>query len=379
MPVQPDEVDGVEMTGHEIYRRIQDGPGTVTLNQAARVAALLVARYALRRARITAIRDRMVAAWHGSAGDAAQSVMSPLTQVFEETLGELETAGKALAAQSARYWETFHGVQEIPKNYRMPSHPYSDVSQVIEDYNTKAENNVRVYQQYVAQSRANAEAMPRSFPTVSLLTVPPVTVRGAAGQAGIGSSTEPGNPSTVAPGGGDRWTDPTLESQPDDPSGESQPDDRVAPLPPGDTATGQQGWGPDPSLARQLIGDTTPSSAPAVLKGPDGPGMAALGGTAGNPDTPDRDGQGRRPGSALWARASGDVPYRAVLRPAAPPGTGGAFGGAMSPLTRGRSDDTEHTPRYGRYVDPNELFASDVPVSSPVIGAEDDEEGEDDR
>jgi hypothetical protein len=50
--------------------------------------------------------------------------------------------------------------------------------------------------------------------------------------------------------------------------------------------------------------------------------------------------------------------------------------GSLPPRASG-DDDAEHTRRYGRYLDPNELFASDAPVAPAVIGLESDDAGED--
>ena len=387
----PDEMDGVVLTGHQIYTRIQGGPGTDTMAAAADAAGALASRYERRQARIIALRRRMSAAWQGSAADAAEAALTPLERANENALAQLEVARMFLGVQASSYRDTFNKVEPVPEGTQAVSFdgadPYAvDADKMVDEHRNKASRNVWVYHQYVMQSQINGDAMPRPYPTVPAVGTPTVTVRRTAGDAISGGSSpeELRDRANLALGaGGDQDADILSgEGQPDTcslesrvglPAGENDPLTRTSQ---GGAVT-EQSWGPDPARAGHLVAEGTPRGPQPSLSALREP-VAVFGGIAGNPGTSGRGGQGNR------RSGSGDEgTHRPVLRSATPaPGNASGLGpgtwGALPPRAAG-DDDTAHTRRYGRYLDPNELFACDVPVSPAVIGAEsDDEDGEDD-
>ena len=385
-------MDWVVQTAHEIYTKIHCGPGTGTLADSAQAAEALAGRYEQRQARIIALRRRMMAAWQGNAADAAEGAMSPLVRANENALAQLEIASMYLGVQVGTFRDTFNEVVAVPEGTQATgvdaANPYAvDADGMVDEHRNKATRNVWVYQQYVTQSQINGNAMPQSYPVVPAVGIPVVTVRGIAGQAvsGRAGTEELGDRASFALGdtdisASDSVTRPSL----------------------GGVVT-EQGWGPDPARA----GSPVAEGAPRGPQPSDGAGVAAFGGSArnagapgrfsrtlgapgrgvaanpgapglaANPGTPGRGGQvGRRPGSGE------EGVHRPVLRSAAPV-EGNASGpagmwGSLPPRAPGE-DDSQHTHRYGRYLDPNELFACDLPVSPAVIGVDsDDEDGEDD-
>lgn len=386
-------MDGVVLTAHEIYSKIHGGPGTGTLAEAAQAAEALAGRYEQRQARIIALRRRMMAAWQGNAADAAEDAMSPLVRANENALVQLEVATMYLGVQVGTFRDTFNDVVAVPEGTQATgvdaADPYAvDADGMVDEHRNKATRNVWVYQQYVMQSQMNGSAMPWPYPTVPAVGTPAVTVRGTAGGA---SAEKLGDQASLALGAvGDLDTDI------------SSSDSSTSPSLGG--AVTEQGWGPDPTR----VGNPVTESTPRGPQPSDGAGVAALGGTARNPGVPGRSGFSRTlgaPGRGLAANpgapgrgglaANPGTPglggqvgrrpgsgeegvHRSVLRSAAPVEGPGGMWGSLPPRAPGE-DDSEHTRRYGRYLDPDELFACDLPVSPAVIGLEsDDEDGEDD-
>jgi uncharacterized protein YukE len=377
-----DEMDGVALTGHEIYRRIHAGPGAASLTAASGAVEALARRYDQRAARITALSDRMNAAWQGSASDAAQSGMSALVRLHHDSRKVLETVRTALAQQAGHYGETRGKLENIPETRpvnRMhnPEELAADIAQAAADYNAKAHHNVVVYDQYVAQSYANGRAMGDTlYPAVSTTALPSITVRSSAGPEVSGSSSGPGF-SSSSPGGADVSSMASRPSTtpPEGGSGAVPPGGQ--PLPGGNpptvnTVTTQQGWGPDPSLARQWIADGAGQQPSlSVVREPDGQGSAALGGNGRHPGVPDR-----RPAMGPRAGVGDQVVSRSVLRGASSAGASGVGPGMWgSPVSSsGEDDDTEHRSKLDGYVDLDKLFAIDEPAFPAVIGAETDED-----
>jgi hypothetical protein len=398
-----DEMDGVALTGHEIYRRVHAGPGAASLTVASDAVEALARRYEQRATRITALSDKMNAAWQGSASDTAQSGMPVLVRLHQDSQKVLETVRTALGQQAGHYGETRGKLENIPETKpvnRMynPDELSADVAQAAADYNAKAHYNVVVYDQYVAQSYTNGRAMGDTpYPAVSTTALPSITVRSSAGPEASGWSSGPGfgsSANAASPGGGGVDV-PSAESRPSTtlpevgsgavpPGSQSLPggSNPVIPPPTVNTVTAQQGWGPDPSLARQWIAEGAGAGQQpslSVVKEPDGQGSAALGGNGRNPGAPDRD--GRRPGIGPRVGAGDHVVSRSVLRGAPSAGAGASgLGNGMwgSPTSSGNDDDTEHKSKLDGYVDLDKLFAVDEPVFPSVIGAKNDENDEND-
>jgi hypothetical protein len=381
-----DPLDGVAMTGYQIYLRIRHGPGSGTLEAASDAADTLVGRYEQRQEQINALSKKMTAAWHGTAAEAAQADLPRLAKVYEDSLASLRAVREHLSGQAYSYRHTYDSVEELPGE----TSPYSatviagDAEQVVDAYRNKASNNVVVYDQYVSQSHEHSKDLPKSFPTITATGVPPVTVLQSAGHPvpGSVSGQEARVPANAAPDGGVDQRDalPTGEGQPGAPSGEGRPG--ATPTRPDDSVTAQQGWGPDPSLARQWIAEGTGNPqqfSSSAMKEPGGAGFAGLGGIARVPDSSNRDRQvGRNPGAGPRVGVGNDAPRRSVPRsPTSAGAVSGLGGGMWGPLAqRGAGeDDAEHT---SGYVVPNDLFAIDAPAWPPVIGVEtDDADSED--
>jgi uncharacterized protein YukE len=383
-----DEMDGVALTGHEIYRRIHAGPGAASLTVASGAVEALARRYEQRATRITALSDKMNAAWQGSASDAAQSGMSALVRLHQDSQKVLDTVRAALGQQAGHYGETRGKLENIPETRpvnRMhnPDELAADIAQAAADYNAKAHHNVVVYDQYVAQSYANGRAMGDTpYPAVSTTALPSITVRSSAGPEVSGFSSGPGFSSSASAafsggGGADR---PSLASPPSTTgSGAVPPGSQPLPggntPPPVNTVTTQQGWGPDPSLARQWIAEGAgvgQQPSLSVLREPDVPGSAAPGGYDRHPGASDR-----RPAMGPRVGAGDQVVSRSVLRgaPSAGAGASGVGTGMWgSPTSPGKEDDTEHTSKLDGYVDLDKLFALDEPAFPSVIGVENDED-----
>lgn len=388
-----DEMDGVVLTGHQIYLRIHAGPGAASLTMASDAVEALARRYEQRATRITALSDKMNAAWQGSASDTAQSGMPVLVRLHQDSQKVLETVRTALGQQAGHYGETRGKLENIPETRpvnRMynPDELAADVAQAAADYNAKAHHNVVVYDQYVAQSYTNGRAIgDTSYPTVSTTALPPITVRSSAGPEVSGQSSGHGfgSSAAAAPSGGV----PSTESRPSTtppasgsgavpPGSQPLPGGTNPPGPPpaGNTITTQQGWGPDPSLARQWIAEGAGQQPSwSVVREPDGQGSAGLGGNGRHPGASDRD--GRRPAMGPRVGVGDHVVSRSVLRGAPSAGAGASgHGNGMwgSPASSGTDDDVEHKSKLDGYVDLDKLFALDGPAFPAVIGAENDED-----
>jgi hypothetical protein len=380
-------MDGLVLTGHEIYTRIQGGPGADTLAAAADAARVLAARYERRQARIIALRRRMSAAWQGGAADAAEAALTPLVRANENALAQLEAARMSLGGQASSYRDTFNKVEPVPEGTQAAGvdsvDPYAvDADKIVDENRNRASRNVWVYHQYVMQSQINGSAMPRPYPSLPVVGAPAVTVCPAADGAASGglSTGEFGDHVSLALGAGsedflfgDGQVDPSfVAGQPVVPAGEG---DGLTRSSQGGAVT-EQGWGPDPARAGHVVAEGAPRGPQpfSVLRDPvvfgGNPGIAGNAGLSGRGQGGRRSGSGEEGG------------HRSLLRPAVPAagnasGLGGGMWGTLPPRAGG-DDDTKHTRRYGRYLDPNELFACDVPVTSAVIGLEfDDENGED--
>jgi hypothetical protein len=377
-----DEMEGVTSTGHEIYRRIHAGPGATSLTVASGAVEALARRYDQRATRITALSDKMNAAWQGSASDAARSGMSALVRLHHDSRKVLETVRTALGQQAGHYGETRGKLENIPETRpvnRMhnPEELAADIAQAAADYNAKAHHNVVVYDQYVAQSYANGRAMGDTlYPAVSTTALPSVTVRSSAGPEVSGFSSGPGFSSSSPGGGADVSSLGSRPSTTPPQGGSGAVPPGSQPLPGGtpptvNTVTTQQGWGPDPSLARQWIADGAGQQPfPSVVREPDGPGSAVLGGNGRQPGASDR-----RPAMGPRAGVGDPVVSRSVLRGASSAGASGAGPGMWgSPVSSSGEDDTEHRSKLDGYVDLDKLFAIDEPAFPAVIGAETDED-----
>src|ERR1044071_375578 len=159
-----DEMDGVALTGHEIYRRIHAGPGATSLTLASDAMETLARRYEQRATRVIALSERMNAAWQGSTSDAAQSHMPALVRLHQDSQKVLDTVRAALKQQAEQYGETRVKLEDIPETKpvnRMynPQQLSADIAQAAAEYNAKAHHNISVYDQYVTQSYTNGRAI----------------------------------------------------------------------------------------------------------------------------------------------------------------------------------------------------------------------------
>ena len=397
-----DEMDGVTLTGHEIYRRIHAGPGAASLTVASDAMESLARRYEQRTTRVTALSDKMNAAWQGSTSDAVQSHMPALVRLHQDSRKVLETVRAALKQQAEQYGETRVKLENIPETKpvnRMynPEELSADIARAAAEYDAKAHYNVGVYDQYVTQSYTNGRAIgDTSYPAASTMPPPSITVRSATGAEASGwtSGTGFSSSANAAPVGssGAGIDVPSTENRPSTtlpnggvtpPSGPSRPPGNVPAIPLLTVGTGTtpQGWGPDPALARQWIAEGE-GRQPSLSVGrePGGQGPTAFGGNGRQSGALDREGRG--PVMVPRAGVGEPVVSRSVLRGPSSAGAGGSAlrnGMLGSPASSGKEDDTEHTSKLDGYVDLDKLFTPDGPAFPAVIGAETDEDEDDER
>ncbi|MGQ0838638.1 hypothetical protein [Actinokineospora sp.] len=391
------------MSAKDIYDRVHSGPGTSSLAGAHDVALTLAANHKALAVRVEALRQRMEAAWVGDASAAAHQAAGPLVTAFDRSGAELDRAQNVLFNQSDSFDTVKRAV--VPVAEAPPVTGFMDVvtpwdtdtEDAVNQYNSAAEHNFRVYTAYAGDSNANAVGMPREYGEV-----PPafgeVAIKVPEPSDGDGGRGGPSQPGT-SDGGGGGPTPAQFVQAPGQPGGPSTGAGGGALVPPGQSteASGFQpptGGSPVP-VGSGLAGASAGSGGSGGFSGgvgavlaPGAGGSGAQGGRfggghggAGGPGA--GVGRGVPGGVAGGGGADAHAGPRSGAGPVSgePAGQRGASGaagrsggaagmGGMGGGTgaRGGEDSEYERATYLREHDPDELFGTDEITAPPVIG-----------
>ncbi len=374
------------MSGDEIYRNFQDGPGPRGLATSADHVNDLVGRYQGRVDRMLRLRARLEAAWEGSAADAADRGVAPL--VIEHGLAgrALYVAQDLTSRQVGSFDEARNAVVPVPPvpggvdalvMFTDPDSAGSYFTQVALHHEA-AQHNVDVMNGYTGASRYNSDGQPTSYGQL------------ADDLSGIGIEDEPRGET----GGASVESDVDEARARDQQVSETGVDGGRAPEPdpvpgatflPGTTEPAAESTRPPAMGATNTVPpnsvqtNTVPASAvPASgfgvpsFEAPEGGQRhgGLNGNVAGGSGAADGLFGGGRGGSATQPGTS----VRPMVIAAGPgPGRGGVgFAGLPAPAGARREEDTERkTPAYLDGGDPEELWDTDELTAPPAIGDED--------
>lgn len=376
----------ISLTAAEIYQRIRGGQGTGSIVRAQDTAHALARRHWERGEQIGALRARMAESWRGDAAEAATAHTDPLSEAQRQSHDLLEASTRPLLTQAEDFERAYINVEEVPEKPPTSSLlndaiPFTtDTDRAIADYNTKANKNVQVYNEYNGASHSNGGALPTTYPQLPIGAVPPIVVRGS-GKVIPGRGKKPA-PTT-------RGTGDTVPAGSQALGGQSNPlagGQPLGGLTPSVSSTTPQGSFLDPVAGQRstvpaaVSGGLPPASGggapvgPVAVGGPQS-GAGGSGMRGGTPSGPRAD---SRAGGAAGAAGRGGAGVPDGRATAGRGGAGipggrattgqGAMGGAPGG-GRGRDEeDIEHRNKYLTEPDKDEMFGPDEFYAPPVIG-----------
>ncbi|MFC4853598.1 hypothetical protein [Actinophytocola glycyrrhizae] len=386
------------MTGAEIYRNFQEGPGAEGISSSAALVNELAERHRERAGRVVRLRARMEAAWQGAAAGAANRGLGPLVAEHELSGSALHTAQDLTRRQAGSFGDARNTVVPVPPApgevdplVLLTDHAVTATYfQQVAEHNQAAQHNVDVMNGYTGASEYNTDRQPASYGDIvddqaALAVRSPDTIAvgeseeraaGADGPRGFpgtgpGETVRPGTSSDVDGGG--------RGSSPAGPGGTTPGSFVPAPSP-------GPGAGTEVSAAggRSVPGMTGSGTGVPVVGGPV---TGGVGGPYGSGAWP-RGGTGAAPGGGSpRGGVPGGGPGAGAERPGAAgraglsvvpgPGRGGVgLGGVpLGAAGRGRgAEDTERKrPDYLEGGDPEELFDTDQLTAPSAIGDEDED------
>jgi hypothetical protein len=151
---------------HQIWKKINEGPGSGSLHNGAVTASTLHDRYSDRLSRIEQLSREMESAWTGDAGAAANTGAEPLLVWTEDSMQNLEYSKSGMSGQAQAFDVVLPKVQEVPEKppesgFLNDVTPWeTDTDRAIADYNARAQANVDAFNAYFQASQQNAEQMP---------------------------------------------------------------------------------------------------------------------------------------------------------------------------------------------------------------------------
>lgn len=390
------------MSAYEIYNAIHGGPGSGSLHDAGRTAAVESKTEEERAKRINQLAAKIEAGWQGQAGAAAFGAARPIAVVSMVGAANLEITHRLLNQQTHSFDTAKSNV--IPVSEKPPEtgiiddlSPWeTDTEDEAKKHQADSDHNIRVYGQYDQQSWDNETALPMDYSTLQdpggeIIIRKPEEPQPHPREPGPG-----GDDTTTPPGGGDdrrtpptpppgddttkpQWQDPT-KPQFDDPRNPPvnppgrPPIPTPPPTPPGlppFTPPGMPPYGPPGQGTGRGPGGQGTGRGPGgsgVGRGPGGTGMGPRPGGYG-PGGPGAIGA-KEPGARAGAGAH-DPHAQGRGAAGASGGQGrGGMGGGMGAGGRGQGgEDEEHTrASFLQEDDPEAIFGTDQVTAPPVIG-----------
>jgi hypothetical protein len=402
----------------DIYHRIRGGAGSGGLTSSADFSDQQKQLQNEINQKINDLNTKMDAAWQGDASTQAVSGARPLASATESAAWSLDQAQGAISSQVDAFHTAYNSVVPLattpPQNNAVNQFVsafgvQTPLDNQINQYNSGANNNIQVYNNYSSASAANAAAMPTDYgtlpnpnPNISVVS-PMISGGGGSGYGGssgayatgggypsgyAGSSAATGyssaGSSPSSTGGG--WTEPGSTGLVGGSSYIEPPGVNTQSTQPSGAAAGTLGSeagagfgglsgglpvGSDPTGKTNAYGG--PNAGELRLAGSaaggfgESGGLGAGGAGAAGTGAESASGQGGRSGLGLNASSADEAISRAGFAGAAgEPGMGGGMGAGQG---RKGEDDQEHkTAEYLQEADPDAIFGSDEMTVPPVIG-----------
>jgi hypothetical protein len=408
------------LTPHEIYRQIVDGPGDRSLDAARTAVDEERGRESDRARMIRLLAEKIRGGWQGEASATAFGAAMPLARYAIDGSDQLKVAHDLMSRQSDAFHETARRMSPVPEkppesNIVNDLIPFeTDLDREIRDYQTNAQNNIRVFHEYVSASSFTEAHLPSNYPMIDhvlgdisvtppedVAAAPEESVSGAERPADTGSGDESrsrsGGGGGAAPPAGERTSEAPQRTTPSEVvSTSSQAPSAVPPSQPspGSSETSGQsvvspGGGPGALEERRRTarGGGPPGTGaggggfggggfgggPRAGTGGSGPGAGTPGGSRPGTGAPGGSGPGVRAGAPGAGATGGEEARRGV--PTSPRGGGPATTGGVPLGTGSRpADDVEHERKVLLRANPEETFGDDTPTAPPVIGDESFEE-----
>ncbi|RJQ70996.1 WXG100 family type VII secretion target [Pseudonocardiaceae bacterium YIM PH 21723] len=201
---------GENLSAHEIYDKIRNGPGAGTLAAAQQAANDLKALHGQIEQRISQLVSKMESAWEGDASQNTATGAKPLALALQLSQPKLNTAQDLLGRQAGSFQDAFNGVH--PVEDKAPENNFlnrmtpgtTELDSKIDKYKADSENNVRVYNTYSGASNYNGTGMPTNYPDIkmdqSAIEIDPAKSPGTG--SGTGTGTGGGSTGSRSGGGG---------------------------------------------------------------------------------------------------------------------------------------------------------------------------------
>ncbi|MDQ3790684.1 MAG: WXG100 family type VII secretion target, partial [Actinomycetota bacterium] len=264
------------MTPQRIYEELTTGPGSETLQTAQHISREESAAEQARAQRIRRLMTTIESGWQGSAAEGAQGAARPLAQHADEGAEYLYLAQDLLDRQAGSFHRAAASVEPMPSDPAAAileeAVPFEvDTDFHTQEYQQKAQHNIRVFEGYDNASNHNETYLPQQFSSVN--------------HSGGGISVTPADtievddsPRRTDPGDTARYQGPVDGTAPSGYRAPGSYPSSAGPVPgvtvPAGGATGRDGWG-GTSGGNQATG-------PGPVFGPDGRGTFGPGGPGGS-------------------------------------------------------------------------------------------------